>query len=109
MRTSADIFPKGDRRGEKRDIRLSEAWQAILEGRGSKEDAELAFSDLAEFSGYYFVPPAGTSGDDLQRDAGRRETFARILYLLDVPMTRLTEMRLAALGELQVTNEEGER
>lgn len=103
--TSRRVLPSDRQDRDSRDIRLAEAWQAIVAGRGSKEDVELALADLGEFSGYFFVAESGTTGDQLLRNEGRRDVMARILFLLDVPIAYMTELRRAALDELTVTNE----
>lgn len=109
MITTANLFARGSRRGPELDIALNEAWRALSQGRGSEADFELVMNDLAEVSEYYYVAPTGTSGEDLIRREGARAIFARILFLLDVPVSKLAEWRKAALIELEITNEEGER
>ena len=74
----------------------------------STEDFELVMSDLAEQSEYYFIAPAGSTGEELMRREGKRELMARVIYLLDRPTSFMQELRRAALDELTVTNLEGE-
>lgn len=109
MKTTADILPEGKRRGNAGKVRLHEAWQALSEGRGGQEDWDLAFGDLAEQSGYYFIAPEGCSNEELQRREGARALFARILFLIDVPVAQLKVWRAAALVELGITDVEGDR
>lgn len=106
MLSSKDIFPAGQRRTAKRDVRLHEAWAAFRAGSASREDAELVLSDLAEFSEYFYVADSTATGDQLMRREGRREVMARILFLLDLPASFMTEVRQAALDELLVTQQE---
>lgn len=108
MQTSRTILQQGERRGEPWEKRLASAWNAISTGDGSAEDFELALVDLAEQSDFFYIAPGGTSGDELLRREGRREVFARILYLLDKPGSFMTEIRKAALDELTVSTLEGE-
>lgn len=109
MITTAQLLAEGRRRGPELSLALHEAWKALQGGHGGADDFELVLNDLAEFTEYYFVAPPGTSGDVLVRREGARAVFARILFLLDVPMTTLGEWRKAALVELDITNQEGER
>ena len=108
MQTSRTILQHGERRGEKWEARLSSAWTALSKGDGSAEDFELAFTDLAEQSEYFFIAAPGAEADELLRREGKRELFARILYLLDRPGSFMTELRRAALDEMTVSNIEGE-
>lgn len=109
MKTSADLFPEGNRRGDGLTIALGEAWRAFREGRAGTAEYELIIGDLQEITGYYYVAPPSTTNDELRQREGARSVFARILFLLDVPLDKLVEMRRAALIELDVTNQEGER
>lgn len=96
MKSVSTLVGRGMNTDLKVEEELSQAWQAIFEGRGSREDAELAFSDLAAYSGYFSVSPSGTSGEQQLRAEGRRDVMARIIFLLDLPFTRMTELRRAA-------------
>lgn len=108
MQSSRTLLANGERRGEKWEGRLSAAWNAIATGDSSTEDFELVMSDLAEQSEYYFIAPAGSTGEELMRREGKRELMARVIYLLDRPTSFMQELRRAALDELTVTNLEGE-
>ena len=107
MITTRDILKPGERRGPEREARLSSAWQAIASGKGSKEDADLVLADLAETSEFYYVADPEATPTQLMRREGRREVMARILFLLDLPASYMTELRQAALDELQLTMTEG--
>lgn len=104
--TTRDLFQPGERRGPKVDQRLGEAWVAIMEGRGSIADGQIALADLANESGYFFTAPVGVSNEELQQREGMRKTFARILFLVDVSDLPVGDLRRAALEELQTSNEE---
>lgn len=91
----------------KEEARLAEAWASIMKGRGSPEDAELVMQDLADASGYFYLSPPGSSADELQRREGAREVYARILFLLDLPMSYIGELRRVALDQLQASQLEG--
>lgn len=109
MKTTADLFKEGARRGPELTLALGEAWRAFREGRASVADYDLIIGDLQETSGYYYVTLPGTSSEELRHREGARSVFARILFLLDVPLDKFDEMRRAALVELDITNQEGER
>ena len=110
MITSKQLFERGKgRRGNAEKVRLHEAWAALARGGGSREDFELAIGDLAEQSDYYYIAQPDATPESLMRREGRRELFARILYLLDVPKDVMAEWHAAALVELSITSAEGER
>lgn len=110
MKTTADLFKQSaGRRGGVEALRLREAWQAIAQGRGGQLDWELAFGDLAETSEYYYIAPPDATPEQILRREGKRELFARILYLLNVPRSKVEEWQRAALTELAITSTEGER
>lgn len=106
--SSRTLMKKGTRRTAKHEERLASGWHAIMNGKGSKEDAELVMADLGEASGYFAISPVGTDGPTLAYNEGCRAVFARILYLLDAPTSYMTELRRASNDEMQITNTEGE-
>lgn len=108
MQTSRTLLRRGERReqpnGENKwEDRLSEAWRAIQTGDGSREDFEVIMSDLAEQTEFFYVADPSASGEALLRREGRREIMSRILFLLDRPVSYMTELRRAALDELTIT------
>lgn len=103
MQTSRTLLEPGERRGDKWEGRLSEAWRAMQAGSGSKEDFEVAMADLLERTEFYYIADPAASGEALLRREGRREVMSRILFLLDRPASYMTELRRAALDELTVT------
>lgn len=108
MQTSRTVLKPGERRGDKWENKLSEAWRAMARGGGSPEDFELAMSDLLETTEFFYVAGQDASGDSLLRREGRREVMARILFLLDYPVSYMTELRRAALDELTISNIESD-
>src|SRR3990167_8765080 len=74
----SDEFPKGNRRGPSAQRRLASAYEALFEGRGSKDDARMVLVDLGKESGFFSVMPLGTSSEALQRAEGARALYARI-------------------------------
>lgn len=89
----------------KKAVDLGEAWQAIFEGRGSKEQGQLVLVDLMLETGYFGVAPPDATGDMLQRREGKREVMARIFFLADMPSSFITKLRRDALDELQKAEE----
>lgn len=87
------------------DVKLGQAWQAILNGRGTKEEVRACFIDLLLETGYFGVAPPDATGDMLQRREGKREVMARILFLADLPSSAITQLRRDALDELQKLEE----
>lgn len=78
-----------------RDTRLSAAYAAFLKGGASREDAELILVDLAVHSGYFHVSERGSSGTEMAYDAGARSVFARIMFMLSLPMDRIADLQRA--------------
>lgn|GEM_PF-4232356 len=78
-----------------RDARLMEAYAAFMRGAASREDAELIFVDLALHSGYFHVSERGSSGTEMAYDAGARSVFARIMFMLNLPMDRIADLQRA--------------
>lgn len=110
MTTTSELFQPGHRRGPTSTIRLAGAYEAVFLLRNAgKEDLDLVMADLAEFSGYFAVSPPGTSAEELLDANGRRAVFARILSLIRLPMGELTRLRDAALIEMQISSQEGDR
>lgn len=78
-----------------RDARLMAAYAAFMQGAASREDAELIFVDLALHSGYFHVSERGSSGTEMAYDAGARSVFARIMFMLNLPMDRIADLQRA--------------
>lgn len=110
MKTTG-IFPAGERRGEGTlgDARLKNAYIAFVEGRASREDYEFIICDLAEFSGFFAITLAEAGPEELQRAEGRREVFARFLFLADVSLAAKGELASAVRREMAITSQEGDR
>lgn len=97
-------------RGSEAELRLASAYEAVfLLRNATKDDLDMVMVDLAEFTGYFAVAPAGTSEAELRDLNGKRAVFARILSLIKLPMGRLSQLREAALVEMQISSLEGER
>ena len=109
LTTTRDELPAGRRRGAAANVALIDAYKHVFTGLCVNKQIDLVMADLAEFTGYFAVPPEGTTLEGMYRDAGRREVFARILSLIGVSSTDRELIRAAALEELGISNEEGSR
>jgi hypothetical protein len=79
--------------------RLLEAYRALFEGTGGKEDAEVVMVDLAQFSGYFqFAGPSATHGERAYND-GARSVFGHIMTKLTVPQSTLNAIADAVVRE----------
>lgn len=105
--TSRKSLPEGNRRGARREQQLVRSYATVFSL--NIEDAQLVMADLAEASGYYAVMPEDATAMQMARAEGRREIFARILSLVGVSEEQREAIRIAALAELQTTNEEQAR
>lgn len=65
------------------------AYQAFAEGRAGKKDADLIIQDLAMYSGYFHVTSQGTPEGELKYAEGARSVFARIMFMLNLPVERI--------------------
>ena len=108
MQGSRSLINVGRRKDAIWEDRLSKAWNAILNGKGSKEDAEFVLADLSEISEFYYIADPAATGEALLRREGRREVMARILFLLDRPRSFIEELRRVAQDELQISTMETE-
>lgn len=78
-----------------RKQRLIEAYAAVFQGRGGKEDASLVLVDLAYESGYFFTDDGTTSDAQLRHNSGKRELFGRIARYLNLSAVELAEVQRA--------------
>lgn len=94
--TIDDVLARGVPRNDMtRDARLMEAYTAFAEGRASRDDADLVLVDLAVHSGYFHVSERGSTGTEMAYDAGARSVFARIMFMLNLPMDRIADLQRA--------------
>lgn len=78
------------------DLQIIEAYRHVFKEHGKVEAVDIVLGDLAALSGYYDVPPADSTPLQYARDAGRREIFARILFLLGVTVEYREALRKTA-------------
>jgi len=108
--TTDKQFKEGYRRGARQTLILSDSYKAVFTMKQATPEAlEMVKNDLAEFSGFFAVAPRGASAEELSYDNGMRAVFSRILSLTGLSGDELERLRAAALREMQISNEEGER
>lgn len=77
---AADNVPfYSDEQRARMQMRVSDAYAAMFEGRGSKDDADLVLVDLAVFTRYLDTTPLNTPADIVKALDQRRAVFARIV------------------------------
>lgn len=99
--TLNELFKQPD--GPRAAARLHEAYKAVFEGRGSKEDADLVFVDLMVVSGYHFTAEPQPGSDAPSVGAmyelnGARRVGARIMGQLSWSRAQLEAIQ-AAIGD----------
>jgi hypothetical protein len=78
-RSLSRLFP--DRSASSRhqkELRLTEAYNAVFRGKPSHEDQELVLADLAYQSGFSMVSHPSISDQELRHNEGKRFLFAQI-------------------------------
>jgi hypothetical protein len=104
-RSLASQMAKGSKRGQVSQKRLTQAYLDVF-ANGS-ESAEIVLADLANFSGFYKVPPIGAPPETLLVDQGLRASFGRLFHFLSLPDDRLAALEKAARQESLADDEEG--
>jgi rhodanese-related sulfurtransferase len=66
------------------DTQIINAYKHVFKEHGKDAQVDIVLGDLAALAGFYDVPPQDSTALQYARDAGRREVFARILFLLGV-------------------------
>ena len=103
--TIANRFYPGRRRAIRAQYRLTEAYREVFQV--GNESAEMVISDLANFTGYYKVPPPGTPSETLQYEAGMRAAFGRLFHFLTLSDEQRKALERAVRQESDADNEEG--
>ena len=78
-------------------MRLMEAWERIMKGESSKEDAEIVIADLGEYTRYYQGLVDATPNQLIEHN-GMRLVFERILRFANLPQ----EQRQALFEAVQI-------
>jgi hypothetical protein len=92
-------------RGSKAQLRLTQAYLDVF--TREDESTEMVLADLANFCGFYKVPPIGAPPETLLVDQGLRAAFGRLLSFLSLPEARLKALEEAARQEAMADDEEG--
>ena len=99
------------------EIEITRAWQNVVAGRATSEEAQIAFADLAARCGYYEPPSLvgwlaahnnSIAGFDLfcvQR-AGLAELFKSILMMVEMDDAGLLRLERAAIAQLSIPQED---
>jgi hypothetical protein len=104
-RTLAASLPQGRKRGAVAQAKLVRAYQDVFAKDG--EAVELVLADLANFTGFYKVPPIGAPPETLLVDQGLRAAFGRLFSFLALPEERMEALEKAARAESLADDEEG--
>ena len=78
----SSLFPTGLSRSYGANYRLATSYQALFEGRGSRDDAEIVLADIANVSGFYRVSPSTFTEAELRHQEGMRALYGRIHSML---------------------------
>lgn len=98
-------FKPGERRSAVAAEELTRAYHAVF-GNGSN-DAEIVLADLANYCGFYQVPPPDASAEQLRYEQGLRTAYARIHHFLSLTREQHQALETAARAESLADNEEG--
>lgn len=84
LATLATLYAKPERsRSATGQQRIREAYVAVFEGRGSREDADIVYVDLAKHSGYLNTTPPELPAMELKYAEGQRSVFGRIIGFIN--------------------------
>lgn len=78
------------------DLAIINAYRYVFKEHGQSEQVDIVLADLAALSGYFDVPSEDSTALQYARDAGRREIYARILFLLGVTVEYREALRATA-------------
>lgn len=89
----------------KMQARIASAYAAFVEGRASKEDADLVIVDLAVFTRYLDTTQLGTPDAVLREINGRRAVFARIVEAVIGGGGKMDDLHRAVLATPSLAEE----
>lgn len=92
-------------RGAKAQDRLAKAYREVFQR--DSEAVEIVLADMANFMGFYKVPPIGAPPETLLVDQGLRAAFGRLFSFLSLSEDRLAALEEAARREAMADDEEG--
>jgi len=95
----------GRGRGSQAQEKLAAAYREVF--CRDSESVELVLADLANFCGFYKVPPIGSPPETLLVDQGLRAAFGRLFSFLSLSDERMAELEKAAREEAYADSEQG--
>ncbi len=102
----SSAFVPGLRRRLQARLNLSNAYRRLFSGHGSKADAEIVLSDLANVTGFYRVTEPGAGTLDYQE--GKRAVYGRVFRFLRMSADERAGLEEAARAEALSDAREGE-
>lgn len=93
-----NLFPRRDQTLQ-RELRLTQAYQAVFRGSPSRDDQELVLADLAYLSGFSMVSPATVPDAELRFTEGKRFLFATLKARLNLAPNDMEAIENAARRE----------
>ncbi len=100
--------PKGKRRTPEVKLEVANAYHAVFVGGSSPQQRDIVMVDLAAFSGFYGVTPAGVDPDTRSFNEGQRAVFGRIVSMLRMPPAERDAFETVVRHESLVNQFEGE-
>jgi len=104
-RTLATQSLHGQARNTKAHAKLAAAYREVFSR--NDESVEIVLADLANFCGFYKVPPIGSPPETLLVDQGLRAAFGRLFSFLSLSDERMAALEQAAREEALADHEQG--
>ena len=99
---------KGKRRSPEVKLDVANAYHAVFSGGSDAQQRDIVMVDLAAFSGFYGITPAGVDPDTRAFNEGQRAVFGRIVSMLRMPPTERDAFEAVVRHESLVNQFEGE-
>lgn len=100
--------PVGKRRTPAVKMDVANAYHATFTGNADANQADIVLVDLAAFSGFFGVTPAGVDPDTRAFNDGQRAVFGRIMSMLRMPARERDAFMTVVRDESFVNMFEGE-
>jgi hypothetical protein len=105
MWRSVAAYPDCQNRGAIAQERLTQAYRDVFCRKD--ESTEIVLADLANYCGFYKVPPIGSPPETLLVDQGLRAAFGRLFSFLAMTDDQLAALEGAARREAIADSEKG--
>lgn len=102
---SVAAYPDSHSRGAVAQKRLTQAYRDVFCRKD--ESTEIVLADLANYCGFYKVPPIGSPPETLLVDQGLRAAFGRLFSFLALTDDQLAALEGAARREAVADVEKG--